>query len=644
MSRRATLALSVVLPSLARAQPTASSLELVPARARVVAGQEVRFEVRAAGTPVGNAQWLIGPFDVAAVSQTGVVRGLRHGTATLVVRSGGRTATAEIIVEPKGPATIAVSADPAQVVPGGVTVITALPDTEDRDPLTGYAVRLRSTAPDVATVDAAGVVVGRTAGQTTIVAEAGPARGELMIRVVPNRVARLAVTGPDSAATGDVVRFAARALDAGGRSADPAPVRWSVDRNGATVFPDGGFVAERPGTYLVTGVVGAVAAAAPITVTQRVHDRVFEVVGSATYGHLQAAEHWAINDVLYVSTVADRLYTYDISSPAAPRLTDSLMVDARLINDVSTTPDGRIGLITRQQASSRRNGIVFLDLADPLHPKVLSEYTATVSGGVHSAYIDGHYVYLNDDNTQSMRVIDFADPRNPREVGRWQVETSVIRTTPSGQVEGRGLHDLQIKDGLAYLAYWKDGLIVLDVGNGIKGGSPENPKFVSQFTYNHADYYPAGMIAGTHSVFRFGKYLVVGDEVFPGFFDLTSRERIKTLGRLHILDVSDLERPRKVAEYSVPNAGSHNLWVENEVMYVGNFEAGVRAVDVSGELRGDLYAQGREIGSIWTGSPGGYRANLPMAWGAQPHKGHVYATDINSGVWVGRLTPKRLIP
>ena len=73
-------------------------------------------------------------------------------------------------------------------------------------------------------------------------------------------------------------------------------------------------------------------------------------------------------------------------------------------------------------------------------------------------------------------------------------------------------------------------------------------------------------------------------------------------------------------------------------MYVGNFEAGVRAVDMSGELRGDLYAQGREIGSIWTGAEGGYRANLPMAWGAQPHKGYVYATDMNSGVWVGKLT------
>jgi hypothetical protein len=527
-------------------------------------------------------------------------------------------------------------------VPGGLTTVRAVPYTVDNDPLTGHPVSFRSSAPAVATVDAAGVVVARAPGQAVITAEAGPARAEVAIRVVPNRVARLAVTGPATARTGDVLRFTARASDA--RGADtPAPVRWSVDRAGASVYPDGGFVAERPGTYVVTAAAGTVAASAAVTVAPRTHDRTFELAGSVVFGDIQAAEHWAIGDVLYVSTVSDRLYTFDISDPANPRLADSLMVDARLINDVSTTPDGRIGLITRQQASSRKNGIVFLDLSQPLHPKVLSEYTETVSGGVHSAYIDGHYVYLNDDNTQSMRVISFADPRNPREVGRWQVETSVMRMT-GGRVEGRALHDLQVKDGLAYLAYWKDGVVILDVGHGIRGGSPENPKFVSQFTYNHADLYPPGMIAGTHSVFRFRNYLVVGDEVFPGFFDLGSRDRIRTLGRLHVLDVSDLERPRKVAEYSVPEAGSHNMWVEDDVMYVGNFEAGMRAVDVSGELRGDLYAQGREIGAIWTGSPGGFRPNLPMTWGAQPHKGHVYATDINSGVWVGRLRPRQLTP
>jgi hypothetical protein len=348
-----------------------------------------------------------------------------------------------------------------------------------------------------------------------------------------------------------------------------------------------------------------------------------------------------------VSTVSDRVYAFDISDPANPIKVDSVVVDARHINDVSTTADGRIGVITRENAASRRNGLVFLDLSEPLHPKVLSEYTETVTGGVHSAYIDGHYVYATDDATGSLRVISFADPRNPREVARWEVpERNLVTTSMMGMqfTSGRMLHDVQVKDGLAYLAYWRHGLVILDVGAGIRGGSPESPQYVSQFNYDVSDFYPPDMLAGTHAVFRYKDYVFLGDEVFPAMADLSSRERIKTLGRVHIVDVSDLERPRKVAEYNVQDMGSHNMWIEDDVMYIGYYEGGIRAVDVSGELRGDLMAQGREIGAVWTGSPDGYRANLPMTWGAQPHRGYVFASDINSGLWVARLRPRTLVP
>jgi hypothetical protein len=79
-------------------------------------------------------------------------------------------------------------------------------------------------------------------------------------------------------------------------------------------------------------------------------------------------------------------------------------------------------------ASNRKNGIAFYDTSDPAHPRLVSEYTATVTGGVHSAFVDGHYVYLTDDATGSMRVIDFCDVKNPKEVARWQVENQVATT------------------------------------------------------------------------------------------------------------------------------------------------------------------------------------------------------------------------
>ena len=263
-----------------------------------------------------------------------------------------------------------------------------------------------------------------------------------------------------------------------------------------------------------------------------------------------------------------------------------------------------------------------------------------MTGGVHSAFVDGHYVYLTDDATGSMRVIDFRDVKNPKEVGRWEVENPVIATfkTKDGDVTaGRYLHDLQVKDGLAYLAYWRDGLIILDVGNGTKGGTPEKPVLVSQLRFNHHELYGNGWLAGTHSVFRYKNYVFVGDEVFPPIFDIQAKARIPVRGIFHVVDVSDIVNPRKVAEYEVPEAGAHNMWVEDDKMYLGYYNGGARILDVSGELRGDLYKQGREIANLWTGHPDGFRPNLPFTWGAQPHKGLIYFNDINTGLWITKL-------
>ncbi len=40
---------------------------------------------------------------------------------------------------------------------------------------------------------------------------------------------------------------------------------------------------------------------------------------------------------------------------------------------------------------------------------------------------------------------------------------------------------------------------------------------------------------------------------------------------------------------------------------MGYYNGRARVVDVSGELRADLYRQGREIARYWTGNPEGFR-------------------------------------
>jgi hypothetical protein len=141
-------------------------------------------------------------------------------------------------------------------------------------------------------------------------------------------------------------------------------------------------------------------------------------------------------------------------------------------------------------------------------------------------------------------------------------------------------------------------------------------------------------------VFRHKNYVFLGDEVFPAQASVQSRDRIPVQGMVHVIDVSNVEQPRKVAEYAVPESGAHNMWVtDDDIMVMGYYNGGGRVVDVSGELRGNLYRQGREIARLWTGDPKGWRPNLPFTWGAQPHHGLIYFNDVNSGIWITRLPP-----
>ena len=620
-----------------------ATLAITPATGDIAVGQKVKFTVTSKDAngkvvEVKPATWLAAPFDLAAVDEGGMVSFFAPGEVLVGAIVNGKPTFTSVRVKTGPVARIDIDPVNISLVVGATRKLVTVARGAEGNPRSDVMISWVSSNPSVATVDAAGVVLGVAPGEAKITGTSGTGNGSVNLRVVKGNLTGLSIEPRTiSARTGDVVRFNVRAKS--GQAGNEA-VRWTVSGPAATIEPDGGFVAELPGSYVITAASGPEEAVASVVVAPRNAERKLDVVGRVRVKDSASAEEWIIGNHAYLSTVADKFMVYDISNPAAPKLTDTIKVDARIINDISTTADGKILVISREGASNRKNGIAFYDTSDPAHPKLISEYTTTVTGGVHSAFVDGHYVYLTDDATGSMRVISFADVKNPKEVARWEVPNQVATTirTPEGDtIGGRYLHDLQVKDGLAYLAYWRDGLVILDVGNGIKGGSPEKPQLVSQLRFNHHELYGNGWLAGTHSVFRYQNYVFVGDEVFPPIFDIQIKQRLPVRGIAHVVDVSDINNPRKVAEYQVPESGAHNMWVEDDIMYMGYYNGGGRVVDVSGELRGDLYRQGREIARLWAGDPDGFKVNLPFTWGAQPHKGLIYFNDMNSGIWIVKL-------
>ena len=68
----------------------------------------------------------------------------------------------------------------------------------------------------------------------------------------------------------------------------------------------------------------------------------------------------------------------------------------------------------------------------------------------------------------------------------------------------------------------------------------------------------------------------------------------------------------------------------------------LQVVDVSGELRGDLRAQQREMVHVNIADMDANEAgqNTALTWGVVARDGLAYVNDINSGLWIVRMLPR----
>jgi hypothetical protein len=592
-----------------------------------------------------------------AVDSLGWVRAGSPGTIPVAITAmvpGGRPLVerVEVRITPGPAARIAVTPAVSKLLAGQrlrlqATVLTRSGDARDDQ------VTWTSSSPSIVRV-ADGVLSAIAPGTATITARVGAVTSATTVQVIPSAGVTVTMT-PDRvrARQGDVVRFTMTAKDARGQTISGLTPAWSFSPGNGAIDDDGAFVGNTPGTYVVTAALGTETVDATVTLAPRDVRRTTTVVGRLPRKDFYTSELWIHpgGKHAYLGTTlgGDRIYAIDISDPSKPVITDSIMANSRSMNDLMTTEDGKWMVFTREGAADRKNGIVIASTADPAHPKPVAEFTDGVTAGVHSAFVYTHpkhgtHVYLTNSGTGSLNIIDLNDPMHPKRVAEWK---------PRETRAGRSLHDIDVKDGLAYVSYWSDGLVILDVGNGIKGGTPSDPKLVSNYRYNAEALYPGatadygpGFISGTHTAWRHRNYVFIADEVFPpvaptGTWDVAS---IRAYGRLQVIDVSDVERPRSVAWYEPEYGGVHNVWAAGDTLYVGAYNGGFHAFDVSGELRGDLKAQGRTIVEMLPSDSTGVVPNRTMTWGVVAKNGLAYINDMINGLWVVRIEPRRVVP
>ena len=531
----------------------------------------------------------------------------------------------------------------------GVTMRHKATVVDEADDARDLPVNWSTSDESVATVDRFGVFSAHAPGEVTLSATAEGVVGRITYQVADNPVAAMAVEASQGRGrTGDVIHFTTTARDAGGSTVDDIPVTFGLisdpdaiataDFAPAEVDEMGRFVAYKPGVYTVTANVPGQTAHATVEILPRHVAEEVQLVGHAPVRNVSTSDLWVWEgvdgrDYAITGTHSGHGSTYwwDVTDPASPVLTDSLIVDARTTNDVKVSEDGDLCVISREGASNRRNGIVIVDCTDPRNIEIISTYDDELTGGVHNLFIYQDHVYAVNNGVR-FDVVNIEDPANPHRVGRFELDTP-----------GHAIHDIWIVDGIAYTSNWNDGVAVIDVGGGDRGGSPENPVEIARFR---------DIGGATHAAFPYrsptGKfYIFMGDEIGAPGFDGQEAGRTPEFmsGYIHVVDFTDPENPEEVARYEIPEAGSHNMWIDGDRLYAAFYQGGLRVLDISGELKGNLYHQGREIAVYKSYDPDGVVANAPFTWGPQIHKGNLFFAEYFSGMWAIKLQPRRtLIP
>ena len=583
-------------------------------------------------------------------------------TQTITVKRDDRIRSSLIVNIPAPPLDrIVFNQEPSKLYAGTVTAFSV--EVFDKADLirTELNVKLKSSNTTVADFDIFGNLETKRTGKTTISATAEDVTESFNIRVVKNPTRKVTLSiDKEEIRTGDVLSLKAKALNKSDREIKDAPITYTYIGQAdygkfglpaaGLVTDDGRFVAETTGLYTLIASSGGYSAQKTIKVVSRDVQKKAKLVGHGLITDVLTSDLWVWagidkhegKDFAVTGTWGSNgeAYFWDVTNPDSMIIIDTITVDARTVNDVKISEDGRVGVMTREGASNRKNGFVVLDVSDPYNVTITAEFNDDMTGGVHNVFIYDNHIYAVN-NGRKYDIINIEDPSNPFRVGVYEMDTP-----------GHSIHDVWIEDGIAYSSNWSDGVVAVDIG-GMKfdeadrsksqfnpllakagQGSPSNPIKLAEMGdpngLNHAAFPFLSKSTGNF-------YIVGGDETFPTGVRATSGEPSNPRGGFHFLNFTDPENPREDAVYQVPEAGSHNMWVNDDVLMAAFYQGGLRIVDISGELLGDIYNQGREIAVYQSAHKEGKIPNATMVWGAQPYKDYIFFADMNSGLYCIQL-------
>jgi len=294
-------------------------------------------------------------------------------------------------------------------------------------------------------------------------------------------------------------------------------------------------------------------------------------------------------------------------------------------------------------------GFFIFDVSNPTHPKRIGHFP-TGSTGTHRNFYDGGNLVHAAAGAPGLsgkiyRIVDIADPANPREIGRFSLPEQAQGAVTNGlKFSCHG--PAHVEGDRVYVSYGDGGGIILDVSD------MATPKMISQLAFR-------GITAtqGIHTYLPLPrrKIALINDEAIRENGD----ENLNLAG---IADISDELRPRMLSLFPLPEPpaesglknfyakggrfGPHNhhhpnhqacLEDRDDIAYLTYFNAGLRIYDIRDPR------QPKEIGYFVPADPVTRLGLKPSRLVAQSEdvlvdrRGYIYLSDKNHGIHILRL-------
>lgn len=313
-------------------------------------------------------------------------------------------------------------------------------------------------------------------------------------------------------------------------------------------------------------------------------------------------------------------------------------------------------------------GLMLWDVTDPSAPMQVGYLnTGCCTRGVHEFEIQHRadlgrtFAYASvptsrypDPNTSSgyrdengygdFRLFDITDPAYPFQVSDWGIQ-DIGGPFSAGQgcdADANYGHGAEPSDDgkLVFVSYWDSGFIALDLTD------PANP------VYQGRTIYPSNADGDAHSASYDDarQLLFSADEDFCK----TSGPGIeKGQGYLRVWDYSDLSAPVQIGQFRTPNSSGtrnvsagdysiHNALVVGTDVYISWYSDGIRVLDARDPTAPQevAYFVPPAANNPVSPSQRGVLANAPEVWGVayDAATGLIYASDMNSGLWILQRT------